>query len=141
LVIHCSDPRYQPHFREFLESGLDIPHYALIAVPGGPQCLTMRKDSAPYGAGWQWVEVMEKVAQPERIVLIAHSDCRWYLTQGFAEDAAHLCERQIADLQTAEDRLTQRFTAPVYSYYARLRGDRASFERLKPSVDSFTNRP
>src|ERR1700676_1988249 len=84
LVIHCSDPRYQPHFQEFLQTGLGLAHYALIAVPGGPHCLTLSDYLPKFAwAGWRWVKVMERVAQPERIILIAHDDCRWYVTMGF----------------------------------------------------------
>ncbi len=36
LVIHCSDPRYQIAFQDFLRNKLGLDHYALIAVPGLP---------------------------------------------------------------------------------------------------------
>ena len=35
IVVHCSDPRYQPHFQQFLNTALGLGHYGLIAVPGG----------------------------------------------------------------------------------------------------------
>jgi hypothetical protein len=124
--MHCSDPRYQPHFQEFLEAGLGLAHYALIAVPGGPQCLV----AFEHNSSWRWVKVMVQVAQPERIILIAHDDCRWYLTMGFAADAVSLRERLIADLKTAQAKLATEFSAPVDLYYARLEGERALFEKL-----------
>ena len=131
LVIHCSDPRYQPHFQEFLEKGLGLAHYALIAVPGGPQCLTLFEYLPKFGwAGWRWVKVMEEVARPERIILIAHDDCRWYLTMGFVRDAERLRERQIADLKAAQAKLTERFSTAVDLYHARLEGEQAVFEKL-----------
>lgn len=131
LVIHCSDPRYQPHFQEFLETGLGLPHYALVAVPGGPQCLTLSDYLPKFGwAGWRWVKVMQKVAQPERIILIAHDDCRWYSSMGFASGAESLRERQIADLKTARKALVERFSTTVDLYYARLEADHAVFEKL-----------
>jgi hypothetical protein len=131
LVIHCSDPRYQPHFQEFLETGLGLPHYALIAVPGGPHCLTLSDYLPKFAwAGWRWVKVMEKVAQPERIILIAHDDCRWYVSMGFASGETSLRERQIADLKTARKALVERFSTAVDLYYARLEADHAVFEKL-----------
>jgi hypothetical protein len=131
LVIHCSDPRYQPHFQEFLETGLGLAHYALIAVPGGPHCLVLAEYLPKFGwAGWRWVKVMEKVAQPERIILIAHDDCRWYLTMGFASDESKLRQRQVADLKAAQSKLIEEFKTRVDLYYACLEGERARFEKL-----------
>ncbi len=131
LVIHCSDPRYQPHFQEFLETGLGLAHYALIAVPGGPHCLTLSDYLPKFAwAGWRWVKVMERVAQPERIILIAHDDCRWYVSMGFVSAPASLRERQIADLKTARTALAERYGAKVDLYYARLEADHAVFENL-----------
>jgi hypothetical protein len=131
LVIHCSDPRYQPHFQEFLETGLGLAHYALIAVPGGAHCLTLSDFLPKFAwAGWRWVKVMENVAQPERIILIAHDDCRWYVSMGFVSGAASLRERQVADLKTARKALAERFNSKVDLYYARLEGDHAVFENL-----------
>ena len=131
LVIHCSDPRYQPHFQEFLETGLGLAHYALIAVPGGPHCLTLSDYLPKFAwAGWRWVKVMERVARPERIILIAHDDCRWYSSMGYVSGATSLRERQIADLKTARTALAERYGAKVDLYYARLEGDHAVFENL-----------
>jgi len=131
LVIHCSDPRYQPHFQEFVETGLGLAHYALIAVPGGPHCLTLSDFLPKFAwAGWRWVKVMETVAQPERIILIAHDDCRWYVSMGFVSATTSLRERQIADLKTAREALAERFNRKVDLYYARLEGDHAVFENL-----------
>lgn len=131
LVIHCSDPRYQPHFQEFLQTGLGLAHYALIAVPGGPHCLTLSDYLPKFAwAGWRWVKVMERVAQPERIILIAHDDCRWYVSMGFVSAMTKLRERQIEDLKTARTELVERFSTKVDLYYARLEGDHAVFENL-----------
>jgi len=131
LVIHCSDPRYQPHFQEFLQTGLGLAHYALIAVPGGPHCLTLSDYLPKFAwAGWRWVKVMERVAQPERIILIAHDDCRWYVSMGFVSAMTRLRERQIEDLKTARTELVERFSTKVDLYYARLEGDHAVFENL-----------
>jgi len=130
-VLHCSDPRYQPHFQEFLKTGLGLAHYALICVPGGPQCLVLTDYLPKFAwAGWRWVKVMEKVAQPERIILIAHDDCRWYLSMGFATDPSKLRDRQIADLKAAQARLAEEYKTPVDLYYVRLQGERALFEKV-----------
>jgi hypothetical protein len=130
LVIHCSDPRYQPHFQEFLERGLDSPHYALIAVPGGPQFMTLVEYLPKFSwAGWRWVKFMETIARPSRIILIAHDDCRWYIDMRFAQHRTGLRERQVADLRRVRRELLERFgQAQIEMYYARLEDGRAAFE-------------
>ena len=103
----------------------------MIAVPGGPHCLTLSEYLPKFAwAGWRWVKVMERVAQPERIILIAHDDCRWYLSMGFASATTNLRERQIADLKTARTALAERFGTAVDLYCSRLDGDHAVFEKL-----------
>ncbi len=129
LVIHCSDPRYQPHFQEFLDRGLNLGHYALIAVPGGPQFMTLAEYLPKFAwSGWRWLKFMERVASPERIILIAHEDCRWYVDMGFAADPARLREKQVGDLRVVREAVRERFRTRVDLYYARMDGDHAAFE-------------
>lgn len=132
LVIHCSDPRYQPHFQEFLDRGLNLAHYGLIAIPGGPQAMTLVEFLPKFSwAGWRWLKFMNDVARPQRIVLIAHDDCRWYLDMRFTHDPARLREKQIGDLKAVRGALLERFSGvPVDLYYARLDGDHAVFEAV-----------
>lgn len=33
IVVHCSDPRFLPHFQDVCRSAQQMEHYALIAVP------------------------------------------------------------------------------------------------------------
>jgi hypothetical protein len=79
---------------------------------------------------WQWVKLMVQVAQADRIILIAHEDCRWYLAMGFADDPSHLRERQVQDLQIAQLKLAEELRTAVDLYYVRLDGDRALCEKL-----------
>ena len=83
LVIHCSDPRYQAPFNDFLRKHLRLDTYALLAVPGGPQFLTAsttcRSSPGPGGAG----SSSSAILGPRRVILIAHDDCRWYMDGRF----------------------------------------------------------
>lgn len=132
LVIHCSDPRYQPHFQDFLRNTLSLERYALIAVPGGVHFLVER-DSAPRFSwvGRSWVEFVCKVAQAERVILIGHDDCRWYLDMRFGHEPAPLRSRITEDLHRVRAALIERFPhLGAELYFARLEGDRAAIESV-----------
>ena len=132
VVIHCSDPRYQPHFQQFLREGLKLEHYALLAVPGGAQFLTLAEYLPKFSwVGWRWAKFVMDVAQPERVVLIAHQDCRWYADPRFGMHPCSVRERQTADVAKVREAFAQRFGAVhIESYYARLDGERAVFETV-----------
>jgi hypothetical protein len=132
LVVHCSDPRYQPHFQEFLRQGLGVEHYALIAVPGGAQFLTLMDYLPKFAwAGWRWLKFMADVVAVQRIILIAHDDCRWYQDMRFGLHSTNLGERQAADLGRVRAACQERFkNARVDLYYARLEGQRVVFASL-----------
>ena len=132
VVIHCSDPRYQPHFQEFLASSLALDCYALIAVPGGVHFL-IEGDSAPRFAwvGWSWVQFVRDVAEAKRVILIGHDDCRWYLQRRLALDPARLAERVTEDLRRVRSEINERFPRiGVELYFARLVGDHATIESV-----------
>lgn len=128
VVIHCSDPRYQPHFQDFLRHGLSVSRYALLAIPGGAQTLTL-VDYLPKFAwsGWRWMKFLVNLTRPERVIVISHDDCRWYLDNRFA-DAAHARERQLEDLRRVRDGLAERFgVTHVELYYATMEGEQVAF--------------
>ncbi len=133
LAIHCSDPRYQPHFHEFLSTGLGLERYGLLVVPGGAQFLTLADYLPKFSwAGWRWVKFIGEIAQPSRVVLIAHDDCLWYRQVRGRQDVAALREKQVADLRRVAEGLRERLgELPVELYYARLVEDAASFEAVK----------
>jgi hypothetical protein len=133
LVIHCSDPRYQPHFQDFLQNGLGLDHYGLVAVPGGVQTLTLVDYLPKFSwSGWRWMKFMTNLLRPRRIVLIAHDDCRWYVDNRFVTDPGRARERLESDMKRVRDGLTERFgRADVELYYATLAGDRATFSVVR----------
>ncbi len=132
LVIHCSDARFQRHFQDFLRADLGVEHYTLLAVPGGVQALTLVDYLPKFSwAGWRWVKFLVDLSPPARAILIAHEDCRWYLSQRFGTTPQEAREKQLRDLRTARAGLVDRFgKVPVELYYARLGDGRAAFERL-----------
>jgi len=130
VVVHCADPRYQPHFQEFLRNGLGIPHYALIAAPGGAHFLTdddLREFSR---AGWRWMKFVMNLTKPRRVILIGHDDCRWYLDSRLGHDSSRLRGKIETDLRRVASAISERFPgAKAELYFARLEADdRAKFE-------------
>ena len=130
LVVHCSDPRFQPHFQQFLEKALKLDHYALVAVPGGAQFLTLAEYLPKFSwAGWRWTKFLVDVAKPRRVILIAHDDCRWYQDMRFWLHGDITREKQMADLDRVRRDFTARFSGiRIETYYARLDGQQAVFE-------------
>lgn len=130
LVIHCSDPRYQPHFQDFLRNALSVEHYALIAVPGGAHFLTPADNPPQFSwVGWPWVKFVQDVARAERVILIGHDECRWYLDACSGLDPAQLRACITEDLRGVRAGLLERFPhLRVELYFARLDGDLAAIE-------------
>ena len=131
LVVQCSDPRYQPHFHDFLRRGLKLERYALLAVPGGAQFLTLMDYLPKFSwAGWRWVKFIGDIAPPSRVILIAHDDCLWYkhVRRG---KPAEIRAKQLEDLRRVEEGVRERFRdVEVELYFARLEESQATFEPL-----------
>src|SRR3954462_2850530 len=79
-AIYCSDGRYNEQFDEFLHRHLGLPRYDRVVVPGAPGCL------AGHISAWRAEEaVAEQLRflieshERERVVLIAHKGCGYYL--------------------------------------------------------------
>lgn len=130
LVVHCSDPRYQPHFQDFLRRELGLARYALLAIPGGVQTLTLVDYLPKFAwAGWRWLKFLDNLSSPHRVILITHDDCRWYVDNRFASADAR--NTQIADLRRIRNAVLERFgPRQVDLYYATLTSGGARFERL-----------
>jgi hypothetical protein len=130
VVLHCSDPRFQPHFQDFLKTALQLDHYALVAVPGGPQLLTLLEFLPKFAwVGWRWMKFMVDLTRAEHLILIVHDDCRWYHQRLFGYDPARIHERMIADARRVRASLIERFgQRRIEIYHARLSGSRAIFD-------------
>lgn len=130
FVLHCSDPRYQGHFHDFLTAQLGLRSYGLIAAPGGPQLLRASELFPKFAwAGWRWTKFLMDIARPPRVILIGHEDCRWYTEGPLRLARGDLKQRVITDLRAAREELLERFPhAAVDLFYARLEGESAIFE-------------
>lgn len=82
IVIHCSDPRFQPAFEQFLQNelGLAKGHYVPIVVGGGAGVLghpeQLPKEFKFLKERLEYYRSLFPTAR--RIILINHEDCRYY---------------------------------------------------------------
>ena len=132
LVIHCSDPRFQKHFHEFLRTHLGLDTYGLLAVPGGTQFLTMVDYLPKFSwAGWRWTKFLFDLQKVTRVILIAHDDCRWYQDLRFGFRPRPMREHQIEDLQAVAREIRTRFAGVRPElYYAKMDAGQVTFEAL-----------
>jgi len=102
--IYCSDGRAGEQIDEFLHEGLHLPRYDRLAMPGGPACYS--------GGLWEGhsaerqLDFLCRVHGLERVVLIAHQECAFYL-DWLKVPAAELEQRQREDLAKAAARIRQ----------------------------------
>jgi len=132
MVIHCSDPRFQKAFRDFIMNELHLQdgEYIPFVVSGGVAAL-----SEPLKLPKEFKFMKERIelfaglfSSIHRVILINHEDCRHYdmlkstLGSIFLQHAAHMTDRQIKDLRNVA-RAVMDFVAPGYQlemYYARI---------------------
>jgi hypothetical protein len=112
LVVHCSDHRFQAGLYEFLNLGLNLDeNYDLLAIPGGPQCLTLVEYLPKFSwASWKWFRFLVEAHAPRRVILIAHQDCGWYKSLPFfLHTSSNPRHRQEEDLRRVRNALTKDF--------------------------------
>jgi len=130
-AIYCSDGRFGEAFDEFLHTELGLPHYDRVAIPGGAAAL------AGHIAAHRDEEALRDQLRflidshgLERIVLIAHRNCGFYLKKLHVPEE-RLLARQEADLCLAADAI--RLLGPhvrVDAYLAAVRDARVTVERV-----------
>jgi len=143
VVIHCSDPRFQKAFREFISEQLHLQDGECIplVISGGVASLSEPlKLPKEFKFMKQRIEFfLKRFDSIRRIILINHEDCRHYealrdlLGNVFLHRVAHMTERQKNDLLSVA-RVVLDFARPdleIDLYYAALKGgDAVQFERL-----------
>ena len=134
LAMYCSDGRWGDAFDEFCHRSLLIPRYDRFAVPGGPAWLT---ESTPAGvsgaaadlsaAAWEQLGLLVRVHELQRIVLVAHYGCAFYVER-HGRGADDCLPVQLEDLMCAARAVRARFPrVTVETYLAMRRDDRLSF--------------
>jgi hypothetical protein len=104
-AIYCSDGRYNEQFDEFLHHQLGLPRYDRVVVPGGAACLagdiSAWRDEEAVAEQLRFLIVSHEL---ERVVLIAHKGCGFYLKKLHVPEGK-VRERQIEDLAKAAERI------------------------------------
>ncbi len=78
-AIYCSDGRIGEHFDDFLSSGLKLPRYDRVALPGGPAALAEHRETMlEHAAVADELRFLVDVHGLNRIVLIQHQNCAFY---------------------------------------------------------------
>lgn len=134
LVIHCSDPRFQRAFKQFVYSELNIQTPMFIVLPGVSSHFGVQ-GALPknwYGLK-ESIATMTGVHKVPRVILINHDDCK-----GYAKIAS-LIGRIVPmkELQSKHARALAEFirkeylpNAEIEAYQAKLIGQEIEFERV-----------
>ena len=145
-VVHCSDPRFQRAFREFISDELQLRDgdYIPLVISGGVGSL-----SEPLKLPKEFKFMKERIQlfldrfeSITRIVLINHEDCRHYealkdlLGKLFLNRVAGMVERQKLDLSSVARSLIQLFDRKTalelyYAHFADADRKLVRFDRIE----------
>ena len=104
-AVYCSDGRFGDQFDELMHTGLKLPRYDRLAVPGGAACLASHFETYREEEGVvEQLRFLVHVHGLERVVLIAHDECAFY-TQRLKVSPLQLESRQREDLKKAVSRV------------------------------------
>lgn len=131
VALHCCDGRFGEHVDDFMHNGLGLPRYDRLTCPGGPVALAGRLMTFWDLRGVEeQLRFMVKAHGLERVVLIAHQPCAYYLTRlGVPPELME--EEQKKDLQQAMWEVQR--MAPgleVGSFMSWVDGTKVRFEKL-----------
>ncbi len=138
LVITCGDSRYLPHTLLFVEEGLKVSRWQLMAVPGGVQWLALPDVLPKHEKVARWaVEAMVESKNIKRIICVAHSGCGAYTDSNALSTLAHLAtgktiaEHQIEQLRKVGRSLTAEFQCLVELYFASVADGAVSYRKVE----------
>src|SRR5262245_56949242 len=79
-AVYCSDGRFGDQVDELMHTALKLPRYDRLAVPGGAACLASHFETYREEEGVvEQLRFLFQVHSIERVVLIAHEGCAFYL--------------------------------------------------------------
>ncbi|MBL1217978.1 MAG: hypothetical protein D8M59_10850 [Planctomycetes bacterium] len=104
-AVYCSDGRFGEPFDELMQTGLELPRYDRLAIPGGAACLAghfsaYREEEAAVAQ----LKFLVEIHGLEQVVLIAHEECAFY-TERLRISALQLRSRQREDMEKAVRRV------------------------------------
>jgi hypothetical protein len=131
LAIYCSDGRWGEAFDEFCHKRLLLPRYDRWAVPGGPAWLVPGAPSSDLQqATCQQLDLLVRVHELTRIVLITHYGCAFY-RQRLQQPPESCLSVQMDELRTATNALHRRYPNLELEAYVAMQRDKClSFHHL-----------
>lgn len=121
LAVHCSDYRFIDGYHEFLSVNLGLKgNYDLLAIPGGPQSLTLVEYKPEHSAtSYTWSRFLVEAHALKRLILFQHQDCAWYRGIPLHYHASPgLRHRQEQDLRRVQSTIGKEFPhLTVECYY------------------------
>jgi hypothetical protein len=132
LVIHCSSPRFQKAFRQFVTEELGIEYYTPIMIGGGLHAFGVQS-FLPKNLKflWEQIKFFVKEQNIRSIIIINHRDCRWYEKMKGYYPTVDLPTKGRIDLRSAAKTLLSDFGGVhIRSFYADLHGDEIVFEEV-----------
>jgi hypothetical protein len=130
LVIHCSDPRFQEAFHQFIKQDLGIEHCASIVVPGGIHDLVSPVRLKAARHLWDQVDFIIRMRNIRRIVIINHEDCLWYAKWN-ALVRGKVSEEILHHLILAGEKIVEkRYAVEVDIYLAKIHDGQVVFQKI-----------
>lgn len=131
VAIYCSDGRFNEQFDEFLHESLELPCYDRLTVPGGPAALAGHISAhRTEDALAESLTFLVHHHRLERVVLIAHKECGFYLKK-LMFGANDLRRRQEEDLAKAAARVRSMAILHVDAYFASVGDGRVLIEPVE----------
>jgi len=128
-AVYCSDGRVGAAFDDFLTTGLDLPRYDRVAMPGGPACLAGHPEARLEEQGLlDELKFLVDAHALDRVILIQHAGCAFY-SERIQIAPARMAGLQRADLVRAAHFV--RKTTPlsrVEGWMANIIDDQITFE-------------
>jgi len=130
-AVYCSDGRFGEQFDELLQQGLGLPRYDRLAVPGGAACLAQHFKLYREEEGvLAQLRFLVDVHRVERVVLIAHEGCAFYLER-LQVSPLQLESQQWDDMRKAISRVQSLGRSlRIDAFFARHRNGRVCFEHF-----------
>jgi len=131
-AVYCSDGRVGEHFDDFLQSGLKLPRYDRVALPGGPGCLAGHTEARLEQEGViDELKFLVDAHNLKKVVLIQHEGCAFY-AQRLGVEAERMAALQRADLVRAAFQIRRvSGDVEIEAYFARLASGGIDFEAVE----------
>ena len=132
LVIYCADPRFRSAFQEFIRIELGIGHHTLLSLAGGAGPFVLFKpESLQASQMAEQLRIFIMNNEIKEVVVLNHSDCKWYAKLLPDDDSNRIIDIQIADLQRFAGRVRSDIAdVPVRAFLAVLQGEKVCFRKV-----------